>query len=119
MKKPLVVLVIAVANSIFASSAMSQVEPSAGNNDDLSISHADLAKVKLAGAGGDASAARQVAIFLEFTQKKPDLAMDWYRTAAENGDRNSACRLAIALKADADEVSRTRGNFWQRRCDGP
>lgn len=94
-----------------------QVEPAMGLNDDLGLSQSELARLKVAAASGDPSAGRRVAMYFELAAKDVSAAIDWYKVAAENGDRSSACRLAIAYKDDADVILRARGAFWKRRCD--
>jgi hypothetical protein len=94
-----------------------QVEPAIGLNDDLGLSRSELTRLKIAAASGDPGAGRRVAMYFELAAKDVPVAIDWYKVAAENGDRTSACRLAIAYKDDADVVLRTRGAFWRRRCD--
>jgi TPR repeat protein len=105
------------AVSVCSAAIAGQVEPAIGLNDDLGLSQSELSRLKVAAASGDPSAGRRVAMYFELAAKDLPMALDWYKVAAENGDRSSACRLAIAYKDDADVVLRTRGAFWKQRCD--
>nr|WP_063572404.1 hypothetical protein [Luteibacter rhizovicinus] len=117
MKNHLLILtastLVTVSTAVFAG----QVEPAMGLNDDVGLSQGELAQLKVAGASGDPSAGRRVAMYFELAVKDLSAAIDWYKIAAENGDRSSACRLAIAYKDDADAILRARGAFWKQRCD--
>jgi TPR repeat protein len=117
MKKHLVFLTASALAAMCNVVLAGQVEPAMGLNDDLGLSQSELARLKLAAASGDSSAGRRVAMYFELAAKDVPVAIDWYKVAAENGDRSSACRLAIAYKDDADVILRARGAFWKRRCD--
>lgn len=103
--------------SVSTSAIAGQVEPAVGLNDDLGLAPSELARLKMSAASGDPAAARRVAMYLELAAKDVPAAIDWYKVAAENGDRSSACRLVIAYKDDKDAVTRARAGFWKTKCD--
>lgn len=117
MKKHFFLLAVSTLVAMSSSALAGQVEPAIGLNDDLGLSQSELARLKLAAASGDPIAGMRVAMYFELAAKDTPAAIDWYKIAAENGDRNAACRLAIAYRNDADVALRARGVFWKRRCD--
>lgn len=117
MKKHFFLLAVSTLVAMSTAALAGQVEPAIGLNDDLGLSQSELARLKLAAASGDPSAGMRVAMYFELAVKDTPAAIDWYKIAAENGDRNAACRLAIAYRDVADVALRARGVFWKRRCD--